>query len=66
MVDGQDGHSGRHVAAAVMADFRPGRVDVITHHLNMEEHVVKENPHRQNNAILYLVQVHFCNTNIIH
>lgn len=64
MVDGQDGHNGRHVATAVMADFRPGHVDAITLHLNMEEHVVLGNHHRQNNAILSLVQVHYYNTSI--
>ncbi|VDI69983.1 Hypothetical predicted protein [Mytilus galloprovincialis] len=65
MVDGQDGHSGRHVAAAVMAVFRPGHVDAITLHLNMQEHVVMGNHHRQNNAKVSLAQKDAKSVNVI-
>lgn len=58
MVDGQDGHNGRHVPEAVMEVFRLDHTNAIIHCLNIEGHAVKETHWRQEHAIVSLVQVH--------
>lgn len=57
MVDGPHGNNGHHVAVAVGLDFGPEHANATILHLNLKVYIVMGLHRKQQNAILFLVQV---------